>query len=27
MVYLHVTTQAQVDSNDKISKIMQGVLS
>jgi len=27
MIYLHVTTQAQVDSNDKISKVMQGVLS
>ena len=27
MIYLHVTTQAQVDSNDKVSKVMQGVLS
>ena len=27
MVYLHVTTQAQVDSNDKVSKFMQGLLS
>jgi len=27
MVYLHVTTQAQVDSNEKVSKVMQGVLS
>jgi site-specific recombinase XerD len=27
MIYLHVTTQAQVDSNDKISRVMQGVLS
>jgi len=27
MIYLHVTTQAQIDSNDKVSKIMQGVLS
>ncbi len=24
MIYLHVTTQAQVDSNDKVSKVMQG---
>lgn len=27
MIYLHVTNQAQIDSNDKISKVMQGVLS
>jgi site-specific recombinase XerD len=27
MVYLHVTTQAQVDSHDRIAKVMQGVLS
>jgi site-specific recombinase XerD len=27
MIYLHVTTQAQVDSNEKVSKVMQGVLS
>ncbi len=26
-IYLHVTTQAQVDSNEKVSKVMQGVLS
>ncbi len=26
-IYLHVTTQAQVDSNDKVSRVMQGVLS
>lgn len=27
MIYLHVTTQAQVDSHDRIAKVMQGVLS
>ncbi len=27
MIYPHVTTQARVDSNDKVSKVMQGVLS
>ena len=27
MIYLHVTTQARVDSNDRVSKVMQGVLS
>ncbi|MCG8637334.1 MAG: tyrosine-type recombinase/integrase, partial [Desulfobacterales bacterium] len=27
MVYLHVTTQARIDSNDKVAKVMQGVLS
>jgi site-specific recombinase XerD len=27
MVYLHVTTQAQTDSNDRVSRIMHGVLS
>jgi site-specific recombinase XerD len=27
MIYLHVTTQAQSDSNAKVSQVMQGVLS
>ena len=27
MVYLHVTTQAQTDSNQRVSQIMQGLLS
>ncbi len=27
MIYLHVTTQAQTDSHERIAKVMQGVLS
>jgi len=27
MIYLHVTTQAQTDSHERVSKVMQGVLS
>jgi integrase/recombinase XerD len=27
MIYLHVTTQAQTDSHERVSKLMQGVLS
>ncbi len=27
MIYLHVTTQARVDSNEKVTQVMQGVLS
>ena len=27
MIYLHVTTQAQTDSHERVSQVMQGVLS